>query len=68
MYSVADVQGERASSNPRFVQQVADANVRLSVEALKGRSTILKGLSDQGQLGIVGAMHDIGTGRVTFVD
>ena len=68
VYSVADVQGERASSNPKFVQQVADANVRLSVEALKGRSTILKGLSDQGQLGIVGAMHDIGTGRVTFVD
>ena len=52
--------------NERFVQKVAEENVRLNVEALLDRSAVLKGLTDQGQLKVVGAMHDIGTGRVTF--
>lgn len=66
VYAVTDVAGERNSKNAAFVQRVAEENVRLNVKALLDRSTVLKGLTDQGQLGVVGAMHDIGTGRVTF--
>jgi carbonic anhydrase len=66
VYSVTDVSGERTSSNPKFVRRVADANVRLNVQALKMRSPILRGLTEQRQLGIVGAMHDVTTGRVNF--
>jgi len=46
---------------------VAENNVKLSVAALTSRSSILKGLVTAGQLRIVGAMHDLATGRVTFM-
>lgn len=66
VYSVTNVEGARSSKNAAFVQDVAEANVKLSVAALTDRSGVLRGLVDQGQLKVVGAMHDISTGRVTF--
>jgi len=66
VYSVTDVEGERNSKNSGFVQKVADANVQLSVAAITDRSGVLRELVDQGQLKVVGAMHDISTGRVTL--
>lgn len=66
VYSVTDVEGERNSKNAGFVQKVADANVQLSVAAITDRSGVMRELVDQGQLKVVGAMHDIGTGQVTF--
>lgn len=59
--------GDRNSKNAAFVQAVAENNVKLSVAALTSRSSILKGLVTAGQLRIVGAMHDLATGRVTFM-
>jgi carbonic anhydrase len=67
MYAVTNMQGERSSKNRMFVQQVADANVRLNVQALTDRSPVLWDLVEQGALKIVGAMHDVASGRVTFV-
>ena len=66
VYAVRDVKGERNSKNAAFVQKVAEANVRLNVEALSNRSEILRGLEQKGRLKIVGAMHDIATGRIEF--
>lgn len=66
VYSVTNVECARSSKNSAFVQKVAEANVKLSVAALTDRSGVLRGLVDQGQLKVVGAMHDISTGRVTF--
>ncbi len=58
--------GERNSKNAAFVQAVAENNVKMSVAALTSRSPVLKQLVTAGQLRIVGAMHDLATGRVTF--
>ena len=66
VYSVTDVKDERNSKNAAFVQKVADANVKLNVAAITDRSGVIRELVDQGQLKVVGAMHDVGTGRVTF--
>lgn len=66
VYAVRDVKGERNSKNKAFVQQVTEANVRLNVQALTDRSTVMQELVKQGQLKVVGAMYDISTGRVTF--
>ena len=60
--------GDRSSSNAAFVQQVADANVKLAVQALTERSQVMSDLVNEGKLEIVGAMYDIATGRVTFED
>jgi carbonic anhydrase len=58
--------GERNSKNASFVQAVAENNIKLGVAALTARSAVLKSLVTAGQLRIVGAMHDLSTGRVTF--
>lgn len=59
--------GERTSANYKFVQAVADENVHRSVAQLTERSEVLASLVKEGQLRIVGAMHDLETGKVTFL-
>ncbi|HEY5643948.1 MAG TPA: carbonic anhydrase [Woeseiaceae bacterium] len=44
------------------------ANVRASVAALRHGSEILKGLTDEGKLTIVGAKYSIATGEVLFLE
>jgi carbonic anhydrase len=59
--------GERSSKNANFVQAVAETNVKLTVAALTSRSKVLKDLVAAGQLHIAGAMHDLSTGRISFL-
>lgn len=60
-----DGQG-RTSKNPHFVEQVAEANVKLTVRAIRDHSPILKEMEDHGDIRIVGAMLDVTTGEVTW--
>lgn len=67
--SVIKVQGievPRNSKNKKLVQAVADQNARDAAGLLTERSEILRTLVAQGKLRIVSAMHDVGTGRVTW--
>ena len=66
VYAATRTPGERSSKNAAFVEEVTEQNVRLTVEALKERSAILGDLVRGKQLAIVGAMHDVGTGHVSF--
>jgi carbonic anhydrase len=59
--------GERTSRNYKFVQAVAEENVRRNIAQLTERSEVLAGLIKEGQLRIVGAMHDLETGKVTVM-
>lgn len=56
----------RNSSNGEFVENVAIINVKRTVKSIMERSTILKEMIDKGQIGIIGGIHDISTGSVTF--
>ncbi|MBU6400691.1 MAG: carbonic anhydrase [Verrucomicrobia bacterium] len=56
----------RNSKNHEFVEQIAEANVRLVLEQIRERSPILRELIDQGQVLLVGGMYDLATGRVRF--
>ena len=67
VYAVKEAEGERTSKNKKFVQKVADANVKLTVEALVQRSEVLRGRVSKGELKIVGAMHSVATGKVEFL-
>lgn len=58
----------RNGKNEKFVQAVADENVRLNVQAISERSSIMKELVDKGQLKVVGGMYDITTGIVDFFE
>ncbi len=58
----------RSSKNAEFVQAVAERNVRLNLQLFRERSVVLREMLDKGEIGLVGAMYDISTGKVTFYD
>ncbi|MEJ2794408.1 carbonic anhydrase family protein [Iodobacter sp. LRB] len=58
--------GERSSKNHEFVQDVAHENVNNSVQKIREMSPLLKEMEEKGQIKIVGAMYDVGTGKVTW--
>jgi carbonic anhydrase len=59
--------GHRDSHNYPLVQKVAEASARLTAESLTRRSPIIKQLVDAKQLKIAAAMHDITTGKVSWL-
>ena len=56
----------RNSSNAEFVEKVASINVKRTVNAILERSPILKEMIQNGEIGIIGGMHNITNGEVTF--
>jgi len=65
---VTDITEERNSKNAEFVQKVADLNVEMTIEKIMSDSDILREMSENGELKIVGAMYDVHTGKVTFMN
>jgi carbonic anhydrase len=61
-------QSLRTSANAEFVQAVAEANVRLGMDAIPARSEVLRERIDAGTLGLVGAMYDVREGKLTFLE
>jgi carbonic anhydrase len=56
------------SKDDAYVQKVAEANVRLQMKEIQDKSPVIKELVQSGKLGIAGAMYDIETGKVTFLN
>ena len=56
----------RNSSNGTFVENVSAINVKLAVNQIIASSPILSEMLAKGEIGIVGGMHDISNGIVTF--
>ena len=59
---------ERNSKNTAFVEKVARANVEITVKEIVDRSEILRDMATKGQIKVVGAMLDVETGKVAFID
>jgi len=59
---------DRSSKNGIFVENVAAINVKRTVKAIKERSTILSQMISNGEIGIIGGMHELSTGEVTFYE
>ena len=59
--------GRRDSRNDALVQKVAEASARLTAASLTRRSPVIKELVEARQLRIAAAMHDITTGKVTWL-
>lgn len=59
---------KRNAENDKFVQAVAVENVKLNVQAVTERSTVMNELVNKGDLKVVGAMYDISTGEVKFYE
>ncbi len=57
---------DRSSKNIQFVNKVAKVNVQKTIENLLDGSQVLKEMQDNGEIQIVGAMYDVGSGKVEF--
>lgn len=69
--SVADTvktEGERNSKNHDFVEDVSKENVLNGIKIINEKSPLLKEMLDKGEIGIVGGMYDLETGKVTFYE
>jgi len=58
----------RTSSNSVFVENVASLNVKRTVQSIMEHSPILKEMVDTRKIGIIGGIHDITTGSVSFYE
>lgn len=58
----------RNSGNGAFVENVAELNVSLSVKNILLKSPIIAEMVKNGDIGIVGGIHDITTGEVKFFE
>ena len=69
VYAVGDlIPGERSSANKDYVQAVAHENVEMTVRNMVERSPVMHGLVEEGKLIVIGAMHDVATGEVLFME
>jgi carbonic anhydrase len=59
---------KRNSKNTKFVENVSTINVKRSVKSIIERSFILEQMVENGEIGVVGAMYNIETGKVEFYD
>lgn len=58
----------RNSSNKKFVQNVTNNNVAMSVRSIVNRSIILENMITKGEIAVIGGLHDLSTGRVDFFE
>ncbi len=58
--------GDRSSKNAGFVQNVADRNVEVTLENIMAQSEVLKTMLSNKEIGMVGAMYSVETGKVEF--
>lgn len=61
-------EGERHSRNAAFVHEVTEMNVRLAVAQVTARSPTLAAMVSAGELKVIGAVHDIASGEVSWLE
>lgn len=64
--AVTAITEQGVASNEELVQKVAEKNVQFSVEQIRTHSPLLETMIQGGEIGIIGGMYDVETGRVTF--
>jgi carbonic anhydrase len=65
--AATEFKGERSSSNPAFVDAVAQKHVELTVAQIRSRSPVLQELEARGAIKLTAAMYDLGTATVDFI-
>ncbi|MBA2711760.1 MAG: bifunctional SulP family inorganic anion transporter/carbonic anhydrase [Tatlockia sp.] len=59
---------DRCSTNSEFVARVTELNIANTLQQIYRGSEILKLMIDQETIGLVGALYDVKTGKVAFMD
>lgn len=63
------VQAEaRHSKNPEFVEKINELNVRYQIDTILRQSDIVSDMVESHEIGIIGGVYDLATGRVKFLE
>lgn len=68
VYAERTIKENRNSHNPAFVDAVTVIHTERSVQAILEQSTILREMIMNGEVGIIGAIYDVETGAVNFLE
>lgn len=68
VYLERTVREDRTSDNQEFVDKVTRIHVKRSVESIIERSIVLREMIEKEQIGLIGAVYDVKTGVVEFLD
>ena len=60
-------EGKRNSTNKKFVHDVVEKNVRLTIDRVREKSPILKDMEDKGDIKIVGGVYSLQSGKVELL-
>jgi carbonic anhydrase len=63
-----DFSGEKSSKNADFVALVTKNNVLHNIDLMREKSPVLREMEEKGQIMIVGALYDLDSGVVTFLN
>ena len=66
--AMADYPGDKSSSNPEYVHLVAKKNVLMTMQNIREKSPIVAEMETAGEVKIIGALYDLKTGTVEFLD
>jgi carbonic anhydrase len=56
----------RTADNPEFVQKVTEVNVKRVMKEIVERSPIIKEMLEKNEIKLVGGLHELSTGQVSF--
>ena len=59
---------DRCSKNPDFVEKINELNVRYQIDTIVRLSDIVDEMLEKHQVGIVGGIYDLSTGKVKFLE
>lgn len=59
---------DRTGQNPKFVNNVTELNIAHTLQHIYQESPILHEMTDKEEIGLVGAIYDVNSGRVHFKD
>src|SRR6478672_6774044 len=66
--STQSFSGEKTSKNKDYVDAVCKKNVQLTIANITKKSEILRDMEQKGEIKIVGAVYDMATGKVNFME
>jgi len=58
----------RTSANKQFVHDVVYKNVRMTMDEMRANSQVLTDMEEEEEIVIVGAVYDVASGKVDFLD
>lgn len=64
----ANFEGEKSSKNEFFVKNVAENNVKNTIENIRKNSPILKEMEEKGEIKIVGVFYTLTKGEIVYIE